>query len=72
MKTRVQIKPIDGEPILDKRFNDESDADRFIMDVTKVEDDNIIYSTEYKMLVIIKQVIFNDDWVEVSRDFITK
>ena len=72
MKTRVQIKPIDGEPILDKRFNDESDADRFIMDVTKVEDDNIIYSTEYKMLVIIKQVTFNDDWVEVSRDFITK
>ena len=72
MKTRVQIKPIDGEPILDKRFNDESDADRFIMYVTKVEDDNIIYSTEYKMLVIIKQVIFNDDWVEVSRDFITK
>lgn len=72
MKTRVQIKPIDGEPILDKRFNDESDADRFIMDVTKVEEDNIIYSTEYKMLVIIKQVIFNDDWVEVSRDFITK
>lgn len=72
MKTRVQIKPIDGEPILDKRFNDESDADRFILDVTKVEDDNIIYSTEYKMLVIIKQVIFNDDWVEVSRDFITK
>ena len=72
MKTRVQIKPIDGEPILDKRFNDESDADRFIMDVTKVEDDNIIYSTEYKMLVIIKQVIFNDDWVEVSKDFITK
>lgn len=72
MKTRVQIKPIDGEPILDKRFNDESDADRFIMDVTKVEDDNIIYSTEYKMLVIIKQVIFNDDWIEVSRDFITK
>ena len=72
MKTRVQIKPIDGETILDKRFNDESDADRFIMDVTKVADDNIIYSTEYKMLVIIKQVIFNDDWVEVSRDFITK
>ena len=72
MKTRVQIKPIDGKPILDKRFNDESDADRFIMDVTKVADDNIIYSTEYKMLVIIKQVIFNDDWVEVSRDFITK
>ena len=72
MKTRVQIKPIDGEPILDKRFNDESDADRFILDVTKVEDDNIIYSTEYKMLVIIKQVIFNDEWVEVSRDFITK
>lgn len=72
MKTKVTIRPIEGEPILDKKFNDESDADRFIMDVTKVADDNIIYSTEYKMLVIIKQVIFNDDWVEVSRDFITK
>ena len=72
MKTRVQIKPIDGEPILDKRFNAESDADRFIMDVTKVADENIIYSTEYKMLVIIKQVVFNYDCVEVSRDFITK
>ena len=72
MKTKVTIRPIDGETILDKKFNDESDADRFILEVTENSDDNIIYSTNHKMLLIIKSLMFNDDWVEASRDFITK
>lgn len=72
MRTRVQVRPIKGECILDKRFDDESDADRFILDITKVEDDNVIYSTDFPMLVIVKSVMFKDDWIECSRDFITK
>lgn len=71
MKYRVTVKPEDGEVLSKTTFNTEQEADIHIAQLQESAD-SIMKSSKHPLLIIVKEMLPLDDWVEVSRESIIK
>lgn len=69
-KFKVTVKPVEGEPLIVKKFDTIEEVGSFKTNV--LSDDGILLSTPYQSLVVITESLFMDEWVETARDYMMR
>ena len=68
-KWKVIVKPENGEPLMNMKFETEEDADGCIAGIRSNQAE-LFSKTTANLLIISKQAQFQDEWVEAFRDSI--